>query len=293
MADDSSPLVSVLMTSYNRSALIGEAIESVLDSGYSSFELIIVDDASTDDTVAIAQAYASKNDRIKVFVNEKNIGDYANRNSAASYATGKYLKYVDSDDRLLEGGLQYCVACMEHNAEADWAMMYEQGKIEERMYDPEEAIQKHFFSTPFLKVGPGGTIIKTVFFKNLGGYPTTYGPANDMYFNLQAACAGKLLLLNDCFLFYRKHEGQEGRNMYSYLFNNYRYLNHALTQLDLPVTAAQKQWLTNKLHRRFAVNISKFFLRTLDLKKTIYAWRSAEFSGAAFLKGICYFKKQP
>ena len=116
------------MTSYNRSALIGEAVESVLDSGYSSFELIIVDDASTDDTVAIAQAYACKDDRIKVFVNEINIGDYLNRNKAASYATGKYLKYVDSDDKLLKGGLQYCVACMEQNAKADWAMIYEHGK---------------------------------------------------------------------------------------------------------------------------------------------------------------------
>ena len=122
------PLVSVLMPSYNRSALIKEAIESVLNSGNSSFELIIVDDASTDDTVAIAQACAAKYDRIKVFVNEKNIGDYANRNRAASYATGKYLKYVDFDDRLLKGGLQYCVACMEQNAKADWAMIYEHGK---------------------------------------------------------------------------------------------------------------------------------------------------------------------
>ena len=288
-----SPVVSVLMTAYNRSAFIGEAIESVLESNYQFFELIIVDDASIDDTVAIAQAYAAKDDRIKVFINEKNIGDYHNRNQAAAYACGVYLKYLDSDDTLLAKGLQYCVETMEANEDADWAMMYEHGNIKERVYEPLEAIQKHFFETPFLKVGPGGTIIKADFFKKLGGYPTAYGPANDMYFNLKAACSGKTLLLNNYFLFIRKHGGQEGRNMYGYLYNNYSYLNDALQQLNLPLSAAQKQWLSLKLRRRFAVNVSKFFFRTFNFKKTKYAWHAADFSAAKYIQGILYFKKHP
>ncbi|MBK8712927.1 MAG: glycosyltransferase family 2 protein [Niastella sp.] len=96
------PLVSVLMTAYNRQQFIAEAIESVLASTYQNWELIIVDDGSKDDTVAVTKSYAEKDNRIHVYVNEKNLGDYPNRNKAAFYANGKYLKYLDSDDLIMK-----------------------------------------------------------------------------------------------------------------------------------------------------------------------------------------------
>src|SRR5450631_4104476 len=108
-----TPLVSVLMTSYNHDEYIAEAIESVLNSTYTNFELIIVDDISKDNSVEIARSYELKDKRIRLFVNEKNLGDYPNRNRAASYAKGKYLKYVDCDDKLFDFSLQYCVQQME------------------------------------------------------------------------------------------------------------------------------------------------------------------------------------
>src|SRR5260370_37746092 len=92
------PLVSVLMTAYNREKYIAQAIESVLASTYTNFELIIVDDRSTDYSVEIARGYERKDKRVRVHVNEKNLGDYPNRNKAASYAVGKYIRYLDSDD---------------------------------------------------------------------------------------------------------------------------------------------------------------------------------------------------
>ena len=94
------PLVSVLMTSYNRENYIGEAIQSVIDSTYQNWELIICDDGSTDNTLAIAQGFAKQDDRIKIFINEKTLGDYPNRNRAASHAQGKYIRYLDSDDYI-------------------------------------------------------------------------------------------------------------------------------------------------------------------------------------------------
>src|SRR5690242_8840441 len=118
------PTVSILMTAFNRERYIGEAIESVLCSSYADFELVIVDDASSDHTVEIANKYAEEDKRIKVFVNEKNVGDYPNRNKAAQYSTGKYIKYVDSDDKLYREGLQNCIAWMEDAPEADWAIIY-------------------------------------------------------------------------------------------------------------------------------------------------------------------------
>src|SRR5258705_9727856 len=96
------PFVSVLMTAYNREKYIGEAIKSVLASGYTNFELIIVDDCSGDNTVTIAKTFEQRDARIKVYVNEKNLGDYPNRNKAAGYENGEFIMYLDSDDPILK-----------------------------------------------------------------------------------------------------------------------------------------------------------------------------------------------
>ena len=90
------PKVSVLTTCFNREKYLTACIDSVLASSYHDWELIIVDDVSTDTSVAIAKSYEKKDARIKVYVNAQNLGDYPNRNKAASYAKGKYIKYLDA-----------------------------------------------------------------------------------------------------------------------------------------------------------------------------------------------------
>ena len=106
-------MVSVLMTAYNRQDYIAQAIDSVLASSYPDFELIIVDDGSKDDTLSIAKGYEKMDNRVKVYSNKKNLGDYNNRNKAASYAQGKYIKYLDSDDLMYPHCLQVMVYSME------------------------------------------------------------------------------------------------------------------------------------------------------------------------------------
>ena len=81
-----NPKISILTTVYNRDKYLAACIDSVLASSYQDWELIIVDDVSTDTSVAIAQRYEQKDARIKVYVNQTNLGDYPNRNKAASYA---------------------------------------------------------------------------------------------------------------------------------------------------------------------------------------------------------------
>ena len=104
--------VSVLTTCYNREPFIGEAIESVLSSSFSDFEYIIVDDHSSDRSAEIARKYGKIDPRVKIYVNERNLGDYPNRSRAASLARGAYLKYVDSDDIIYPHGLQVMMECM-------------------------------------------------------------------------------------------------------------------------------------------------------------------------------------
>ncbi len=281
------PLVSILMTAYNRQAFIAEAIESVLSSTYSNFELIIVDDCSKDDTVYIAKTFANKDARIQVYVNEQNLGDYPNRNKAATYAKGEYLMYVDSDDKIYPEGIALCVKAMLQfpNSGFGIAVTGNEG-ISPQLLSSQDAIQNHFFKKPFLMVGPGGTIQSKSFFEQIQNYPTRYGPANDMYHHLKAACFSPVVLLPFEFVYYRRHEGQEINSTYSYLYNNYNYLKDAITVLPLPLTVDQKKWILKKNKRRFLMNICNYFMKTLNIKKSYEAVRLANYSFKNALEGI-------
>ncbi|MBK6479814.1 MAG: glycosyltransferase family 2 protein [Saprospiraceae bacterium] len=146
------PLVSVLMTAYNREKFISEAIESVLTSTYLNFELIIVDDCSKDSTVEIAKSYEAQDKRIRVYNNEINQGDYPNRNTAAGYARGKYLKYVDSDDLIYPHGLEIFVTAMEQFPEAalSFSSRIAQWDKPFPMYlEPNQSLRTHFSKMVF------------------------------------------------------------------------------------------------------------------------------------------------
>lgn len=94
-----NPLVSIIMPAYNASAYIAEAIQSVLDQAWTNWELIIVDDGSTDDTLQIAQRFATKDNRIQVY-HQSNQGGCVARNEALKHITGDYVQYLDADDKL-------------------------------------------------------------------------------------------------------------------------------------------------------------------------------------------------
>ena len=94
----------------------------MLDGHFQDFELIIVDDQSTDCSLEIAHEFASKDPRIRVYRNEENLGDYPNRNKAASYARGKYIKYLDADDMHGRFMVDIMVDAMESFPEAGYGL---------------------------------------------------------------------------------------------------------------------------------------------------------------------------
>lgn len=280
------PLVSVLMTAYNREQFISEAIESVLASSYLNFELIIVDDGSMDNTVAIAKKYLAEDSRMQLHINEKNLGDYPNRNRAASLSKGKYIMFCDSDDSFFEDTIEYCVSAMEENLNAKMGMYYA-GEVDHPfLLNSSKAIMKHFFNQPFLTIGPGGTILNKKFFDNINGYPVKYGPANDMYFNLKVCSKGDVLLLPKLFLNYRIHSGQEKNNLYGYIHYNYRYLNDALNELDLGLDNNQLTYLRNKNSRRFVSNLFNHFKENKNISSIKDLWIKADFNLQSLFTGI-------
>ena len=93
-------LVSIIMPSYNTAPYIRETIQSVLDQTYQNWELIIVDDCSTDNTDEVVASIKDK--RIRYLKNEKNSGAAVSRNRSLSEAKGRWIAFLDSDDRSEE-----------------------------------------------------------------------------------------------------------------------------------------------------------------------------------------------
>lgn len=99
-------LISVIIPTYNRSATIERAINSVRKQTYKNIEIIVVDDGSTDLTKKIVKDLQKKDDRISLYENSKNIGPAATRNRGVIFAKGDYIAFQDSDDEWLPEKLE-------------------------------------------------------------------------------------------------------------------------------------------------------------------------------------------
>lgn len=130
---EKEPLVSIITPAYNAARFIGETIESVLAQTYKNWEMIIVDDCSTDDTREIVQSYQEKDSRIKLFTLDKNSGSGVARNKAMDEAKGRFIAFLDSDDLWYPEKLRRQIAFMLDNGVAftftKYVRMKEDGTI--------------------------------------------------------------------------------------------------------------------------------------------------------------------
>ena len=106
------PKVSVIIPTYNRRSMLKEAVDSVLAQDFEDFELIVVDDGSTDGTADEIKKYGG---RVKLFQQKENRGVSASRNSGILQARGKYIGFLDSDDLWVKGKLKIQVAFLDEN----------------------------------------------------------------------------------------------------------------------------------------------------------------------------------
>jgi glycosyltransferase involved in cell wall biosynthesis len=274
------PIVSVLMTSYNREKYIGFAIESVLASSYPSWELIIVDDVSKDGTMGIASSYAEKDNRIRVFRNEKNLGDYPNRNQAAAYARGKYLKYVDADDYLYPWGLEILVKLMEENPEAGWGLC-SLTQIPAKPYPflltGKEAYEYHYGGYEIFNKAPLSAIIRKDAFETVGGF-SGIRMAGDFEMWHRMALHFPVLLMPDGIVWYREHGEQEMNNHRQYVTNYEGVRRQYLTHPECPLPAEASREIIRKrkrgLVRTILGNAIRFrFAYVADNLKALLFWK--------------------
>ena len=109
--------ISIIVPVYNVEKYIGGCIESILSQSYSNWELLLLDDESSDKSVEICKKYAEKDERIKVF-QKKHLGVSAIRNLGIELAKGQYITFIDSDDQIEIDFLQKAIdICMKKHVE--------------------------------------------------------------------------------------------------------------------------------------------------------------------------------
>jgi len=209
-----APCISVLLTSFNRERYIAAAIESVLAQSMADFELIISDDRSTDGTVDIINDFARRDSRIRVALNERNLGDYANRRRVAELARGRFLKYHDSDDVMYRHCLMTMVEPLSAEPRAAFALSSAVGWPGgpcPMLLTPRLAYEREFLGYGLFNQGPASALFRTEAFRSLGGFPEV-AYAGDYLFWLHACATVNVLLVPGDLFYYRRHAGQELAN---------------------------------------------------------------------------------
>lgn len=200
------PVVSIIMPVYNVEKYVTEAIDSILSQTYTDFELIILDDCSTDNSVAEIKKF--KDPRIVVHCNLKNIGLAENLNTGLRLAKGKYIARMDGDDISLPERLKVQVTYLENHPDIDLCscaleMFGTDHQVWIRDTDPEQVKITMLFFSPVLHAT--SVWRKESFSKNNLYYNQDAFPAEDYDLWSRAVFLCKLVNISEVMYKYRIH----------------------------------------------------------------------------------------
>ena len=208
------PRVSVIMPVYNGARFIKDSILSILNQTYTDWELIIVNDGSTDKTADIIDKYARSEPRIRVFHLDKNQGVSAASNFAVEQSTGEYITRLDSDDIAFPERLQVQVDFMDNHPDIDLAGSYfkafHPGGTEFDVVIPTDSATLAKLLPTQNQLGHSTVMMRRAIFDKVGGYDTTFTLAEDYEFYLRVLEHGKIANIPQFLVFYRMHPDQAG-----------------------------------------------------------------------------------
>ena len=222
-----NPQISVIIPMYNDEKFIQTCMDSVLNQTFKNFEVIIVDDCSTDNSMEILQKY--KDSRVKIYHRSRNLGESASRNVGLDLSSGKYVYFMDHDDAILENTLEtFIIAAEESQAEAIYMNSFfvssdpyftYPGNIDATKYftpDPKprictqsliDRLQSEYIDFG-LRCEPWLKFFRREFLQtNQIYFPPMYN-AGDVMQNFAVLCLSKKILVIDaCCYIYRVHPG--------------------------------------------------------------------------------------
>jgi len=229
MFDSKKPTISVIITVYNSEKYISEAVQSILDQTYDNFELIIIDDGSTDNSLDILTDFARTDKRIRL-ISRENKGIVVSSNEGVSLAQGKYIARMDSDDISVtdrfEKQLNFLIANPSVVAASGWYQyMDEKGRKLTTIKMPldNESIQKSCMEgVPALC--HGAVMIRQSALKEICGYDSAFKKATeDLDLFLRLGEVGELGNISDTILKVRLHSQSIGARKRQLQFDMARF----------------------------------------------------------------------
>lgn len=231
-----APIVTVFMAAYNAEEFIEESIISILNQSFKDFELIIVNDGSTDNTVAIVEQI--KDPRIKLVHNPENMGLQATRNRLLDLATGKYIAILDSDDIASPDRLEAQVSFLENHSEIALCGGHAEVIDENDQFTGVKYIQPcnetletfMLFGNPFVN---STVLFRKKVFLELKGY-RDYAPAEDFDLFVRIAAKHRVANLDKTLVKYRVHQSNVSKKEnHLQLKNENRILENLRSDLGL------------------------------------------------------------
>lgn len=243
----SAPKVTVLMPVYNRADYVGEAIGSVLAQTYSDFELLVIDDASSDGSAEVVEGFADP--RLRLVRNDANLGGAKIRNRGLALARGTYVAMLDSDDRAEPRRLSRQVAFLD--AHPSYALigankrslggMRSLGQgLKRRPLSPADVRARLLFRNCIAHTSIMG---RTAILRDYG-YDDYFPVAQDFELFVRLAETHAIANLPDVLVRYRRHAGQASRRREEVAERQLVILDRQLARLGLDYTA-------DDVHRHF------------------------------------------
>lgn len=211
----SNPLFTIATITYNSGLWVRQAIESILASSSQDFELLISDDCSADNTWEIIKE--CNDGRIRSWQNEKNIGEYANRNKILGEARGRYIIYVDGDDIFLKHTLrnlsEYIAAFPD--AGMIWGVNPQHFPFFVFPYEVAPSVNLSLIyrtHIPIANIGFGEVLFKTSALRSAGGFALSYR-YGDTYIKKKLALSMPVLFVNIGLMFWRQSHNQASKRL--------------------------------------------------------------------------------
>jgi glycosyltransferase involved in cell wall biosynthesis len=255
MTVSSSPAVSVVIATYNRANFLSATIDSILSQKFQNFELIVVDDGSTDNTRQALEPYWS---RIRYFY-QKNLGPSAARNMGVRHANASWVAIQDSDDLCAFNHLEALYGFVKNHPKN--GMVFANGKYLGGPEHDRETIIPAKKSRRLARVGVQladlfensivrlqAALISKEAYDSLGGHDESLWICMDLDLAFRLFMNFPVTYLEDVVFYYRKHDGNIGRNDDLRLTENIRVIQKLLR--DYP--AAKKVLGGRRVHKRLA-----------------------------------------
>lgn len=206
---DNSPLVSVIIPCYNHENYVSEALESVFNQTYKNIELIVIDDGSTDNSVALVQEIQKKH--LFTFIAQQNMGVCKTLNKAISLSKGEYIALLASDDYWDLSKIEKQISCLNANLDSEFcftqAMEFDTNNRADGRIFPKSLLTGKVLNQVFLRqhVPAGSMMFSRRLFDNLGGFDENL-KEEDWDFVIRSAANTEFTAVKEPLFYYRSHE---------------------------------------------------------------------------------------